>query len=106
MIKELLSCGNSVNAPRLMCGCEEEEVEVEEVEREGRLLLGITDYLLPKVGHHVQSLDLAYSRSVDSIMVSAVVYGAVHGCTVYITKYMYMYMKLSKNHNFLNTNVA
>ena len=64
----MLSCGSSVNAPLPVC--EEDEEAAEEVEEEGRVLQGMTDYLLPRIGEYVESLDLAYSGSLTNTMVN------------------------------------
>ena len=50
--------------------CEEDEEAAEEVEEEGRVLQGMTDYLLPRIGEYVESLDLAYSGSLTNTMVN------------------------------------
>ena len=49
---------------------EEAMVCVEEHEREARVLKGLMDHVLPRVGSHVLTLDLSHGRAVSNEVVS------------------------------------
>lgn len=46
------------------------DAESRDIQKEMRVLHGIVTHLLPKVGHHVQTLDLAYGKAVTNEVVS------------------------------------
>ena len=83
--KFLLSCGDSVNA--LLCQSYEggdchygdgyqcdsqDDEENPRLLRERDIMRGVIDHLLPKIGPHVEVLDLAHGKSLTGEMVSAV----------------------------------
>ena len=74
--KKLLAFGDSVNARLCLMyeGCTDMgDNDNIRVEKEVRIMEGLIDYLLPKVGHYVDTLDLAYGINVTSEMVSDII---------------------------------
>ena len=74
--KKLLAFGDSVNARLCLMyeGCTDMgDNDNLRVEKEVRIMEGLTAYLLPKVGHCVDTLDLAYGISVTGEMVSVII---------------------------------
>ncbi len=67
-----MTSGNSVNA--LLSnhgdGCYDDDEEDPQLLREGEIMRGLIDYVLPKIGSHVEVLDLAYGKSLTGEMVS------------------------------------
>ena len=53
------------------CHCRRYDDEEEEsaMEREMSVLCGVIDHLLPRVGSHVRTLDLAYGKAVTNEVV-------------------------------------
>ena len=54
--------------PLLSRECEQQQQE-EQMEREARVLQGLVECLLPRVGGHVATLDLAHGTAVSNEMV-------------------------------------
>ena len=56
--------------PYLFLHSHYDERESKEVQKELRVLCGIMDHLLPRVGSHVQTLDLSHGKAVSNEVVS------------------------------------
>lgn len=56
-------------APSPSSSRECDQQQEEQMEREARVLQGLVDYLLPQVGGHVATLDLAHGTAVSNEMV-------------------------------------
>ncbi len=54
----------------LSCSVGDEE-ERKSMEREARVLLGVVEHILPRIGGQVRTLDLAYGKAVSNEMVRA-----------------------------------
>ena len=49
----------------------EEDEGGQYIEREARVLSGVVEFVLPRVGSHVQTLDLAHGKAVSNAIVSS-----------------------------------
>ena len=65
---QLVSC--NLKSLFILSSIRVDSCEDEEMEREWSVLCGVIEHLLPRVGDHVRTLDLAYGKAVTNEVVS------------------------------------